>query len=113
MKAVPVQAVDSVIGAYRGESIALSFDYGRYSDPLDYAKRPNYSALVERIDGRAAKIVSFDNPDSGHPFDYAMGVHFPDVDGANNRLTVFVTCKTQADYQIVRKIFRTIEFTSS
>jgi len=110
VKAVPVQGIDSFVGEYNGDSISLNFDYGHYSDPLDYKERTNYIAHDERIDDKKARVVSYDNPGSGHPFDYAIGIHFPEVNGKDIRLTVYATCKTTNDYETARTVFRTIKF---
>jgi hypothetical protein len=109
-KAVPVHGIDSFVGEYRGDTITLVFDYGPYSDPLDYQGRPAYTSHTERIGGKVAKIVSYYNPVSGHHFDYAIGVYFPDLNGKGTRLTVYATCKTTHDYETARTIFRTIRF---
>lgn len=110
VKAVSVQGMDSLVGGYQGDVISIGFDYGMYSDPLDYQGRPGYRSHDERIGGKRAKIVSYYNPGSGHSFDHAIGVHFPEVKGKDIALTVYATCKTTDDYEIARTIFRTIEF---
>ena len=110
MKPLSVQGTDSLVGAYQGDSISLSFDYGRNSDPVADEGRPNYSARRETIDGKRVRIVSFDNPGSGHRFDYAIAVNFPRVNDAGDQLTIFATCDSEADYPTVRRIFRTVEF---
>lgn len=108
VKAVPSRGIDSLVGAYQGDFIAVGFDYGMYSDPLDYKRRPGYRSHHERIGGKRAKIVSYYNPGAGHSFDYAIAVHFPEVNG-NLKLTVYVTCKTAKDYETALTLFRTIE----
>jgi hypothetical protein len=110
MKAVPVQGIDSEVGEYRGDSISLSFDHGLFSDPMDYRKQADYISHEERINGRKARIVSYYSPGREHPFDFAIGVHFPNVNGKNVRLTVYARCKTKDDYETARTIFRTIRF---
>jgi hypothetical protein len=53
----PRQGIDSFVGAFSGEGVTLSFDYGWYSgdpeDPSDATQRVHR----ESIAGRAAKIV--------------------------------------------------------
>lgn len=109
VNAVPLQGMDSLVGAYQGDFISVGFDYGVYSDPLDYTRLPGYRSRHERIGGKSAKIVSFYSPGTGHSFDYAIAVHFPEVNG-NLRLTVYVTCKTANDYETALTLFRTIQF---
>jgi len=111
IKPVPVHGIDSFVGEYQGNSISLSFDYGLYSDDLTTAEGgSDYSSHLERIGGKKARISSFYFPNTGHPFDNAIGVHFPEAGGKNIKLTVFATCKTTNDYETARRIFRTIKF---
>jgi hypothetical protein len=108
----PVQGIDSVVGAYNGNSIWLGTDYGRYSDSLETAEGGSgYIAHQERIDGMKARVASFYFPEAGHPFKYAIGVYFPSVSWWDHtRLTVFARCKTTNDYETAQMIFRTIKF---
>lgn len=110
IKAVPVRGIDSFVGEYKCDSISLSFDYGQYSNRLENEGESGYASRKERIGGKSAKIASFHYPNTGHPFDHAIGVHFPQVAGKEVRLTVFATCKTTNDYETAKTIFRTIKF---
>lgn len=110
MKSVPVQGVDSFVGAYQSDSVFLNLDYGRYSDPLDRQDLPNYIAHEESIGGKKARIVSYRHAGGGNSFEHAIGVHFPAVGPDGVRLTLYATCKTESGYEIVRTIFRTIQF---
>ena len=110
MKQIPAQAEDSEEALYQGNSISLSYDYGPWSDPLKHTEKPQFKGQAERIDGRLARIVSFSNPGSGHPFDNAIAVHFSDTGKPKMKLTLFATCKTTKDYETVKTIFRTIKF---
>src|SRR6266446_1966001 len=106
VKSVPTMGIDSFVGQYKGDSISLDFDYGFYSDGLQDAEGGfNYVSHLERIDGKKARMASFDFPNTGHPFDYAIGVHFPKAGAKGIRLTVFATCKTKADYETAEQIF--------
>ena len=107
---VAVQGVDSIVGSYQGSSISLGFDYGSYSDPLRDNDQPNYTIRHERIDGRKARIVSYDNPESARPYAFSTGIHFAAVNGNGARLTLLAACKTRADLNTARTIFRTIQF---
>jgi hypothetical protein len=109
VKAVPIQGTDSLVGAYRGDFISVEFDYGMYSDSLDYKRLPGYRSRHERIGGKRANIVSYYNPGAERSFDHAIAIHFPEVNG-NLKLTVHATCKTANDCQTALTLFRTIEF---
>lgn len=111
IKTVPVRGIDSFVGQYKGNTISLSFDYGFYSSRLEDAEGGSgYTAHWERIGGKKARIASFYFPNTGNPFDYAIGVHFPEAAGKDVRLTVFATCKSTNEYETARMIFRTIKF---
>jgi hypothetical protein len=110
IKPVPVQGIDSYVGEYKGDAISLNFDYGGYSDPLIYPERKAYVVHDEQIDGKKARIVSYYDPGTGNPFDFAIGVYFADVNGKGTRLTMYATCKTTNEYQTATMIFRTITF---
>jgi hypothetical protein len=110
VKAVPAAAIDSFVGSYRGNAISLGFDYGQYSDPLNYQDSVAFVENTERINGHKAKVVSFHNPKSGHPFDEVIAAHFAQAGSNGAKLTFFATCRTAAEYATVRTIFRTIQF---
>lgn len=109
VKATPVEGIDSFVGAYRGDVIAVGFDYGMYSDPLDYQSLPGYRLRHERIDGKRANIVSYYSPSTENSFDHAIAIHFPTVSG-DHQLTVHATCRTANDCKTALTLFRTIEF---
>lgn len=50
--------VDSYVGEFVGDGMALTFDLGRYSTELQHAKTPSYIITKKSIDGRSAKVVS-------------------------------------------------------
>jgi hypothetical protein len=109
----PRQGIDSFVGAYVGDGVELTFDYGIYSDPLNYEDNASYNVHEETIGGLTAKIVM---PTSA---DGITGVHFADVGkfafpGDNIafdvRLTVAGNGLTQEQQQIALQIFRSIRF---
>src|SRR5437899_1876992 len=53
-----LMGVDSYVGEFVGDGIALTFDFGRYSTELRKAKKPAYIVTKESIGGLSAKIVS-------------------------------------------------------
>ena len=103
--------VVSLISTYMGDSISMEVDAGPHSDPLENAGGGmDYASHEERIGGRKARIASFNFPQGGRPFEHAMGIYFPRVAEKDVRLTVFAMCKTEANYETIRKMFRTIRF---
>src|ERR1700756_633311 len=51
-----LMGVDSYVGEFVGDGIALTFDFGRYSTELRKAKKPAYIITKESIGGLSAKI---------------------------------------------------------
>ena len=109
----PQQGIDSFVGAYVGDGVELTFDYGIYSDPLNYDDDAAYDVHEETIGGLTAKIVV---PESG---DGITGVHFADVGkfafpGDNIafdvRLTITANDLTPEQQEIALQIFRSIRF---
>src|SRR5690348_3742569 len=57
MAEIKVRLIDSYIREFRNGSLELRFDWGMYSDPLDY-KEATRSEWTE-IDGRRARLVEW------------------------------------------------------
>lgn len=100
-----LQGVDSYVGEFVGDGMALTFDFGRYSDGyLKKAKKPEFAITRELIGGFSAKIVSPETP--GHEI---TGVHFSNV-GHSNGLCIFGKDLTSTQQDLALEIFRTIRF---
>jgi len=115
-KEIKVQGIDSMVKKYESENIALQFDLGWYSDPLNsYEGRPDFKMERQEIGGKKAFLVTFAYPtaESGQPFGYVAAVHFPTVSKegiSTTRLTMWASCKTTKDYAVAKKIFQSITF---
>lgn len=58
------QGIDSSAAEYGSHGITVTVDSGPFSDSLTrYESQPGYEHRRELIDGRAAKIVSFNGPE--------------------------------------------------
>lgn len=99
--------VDSYVGEFVGDGIALRFDFGGYSNDLKKAKKPAYVIAHESIDGFSAKIVSPTTPGHG-----LTAVYFHNV-GHSNALCLWGEDLTSAQQELVLKIFETIRFGGS
>lgn len=99
-----LQGIDSYVGEFVGDGVVLSFDFGRYSNPLDEAKEPAYIIAHESIGGFSAKIVSPRTPGHG-----VTGVYFRNV-GLSNALCLYGKDLTAAQQELVLTIFETIRF---
>ena len=100
LKNVPIQGADSVVKKYESPSMILSYDYGWYSSPLADEKQPEYSSKLVKIDGKTAKVVTYEG---------VAAVHFPKVKDKNG-LTVYVTLKKKEAKATALQLFRTIRF---
>ncbi len=99
-----LQGIDSYVGEFVGDGVVLNFDFGRYSNPLDEAKKPAYAVVHESIGGSDAKIVSPKKPGHG-----VTGIYFPKVSGSN-KLCLYGQNLTSTQQELVLKIFETIRF---
>ena len=100
LKNVPVQGKDSLVRKYESLSMILSYDYGWHSSPLADEKQPEYSSKLVKIDGKTAKVVTYEG---------VAAVHFPKVKD-KNRLTVYVLLKKREAQATALQLFRTIRF---
>jgi hypothetical protein len=99
--------VDSYVGEFVGDGLALRFDFGRYSSSLKEAKKPAYVINKESIGGFRAKVVSPRAPGHG-----ITGVYFRDV-GRSNALCLFGQDLTSTQQELTLKLFETIRFGGS
>src|SRR6266404_5198711 len=96
--------VDSYVGEFVGDGIALYFDFGSYSNDLRQAKKPAYVIAHESIGGFPAKTVSPRMPGHG-----LTAVYFQDVSHSNG-LCLWGKDLTSPQQELVLKIFETIRF---
>jgi hypothetical protein len=96
--------VDSYVGEFVGDSVALTFDFGRYSSSLNDTKRPAYVIAKTSIGGYRAKVVSPRTPGKG-----ITGVYFRNVSGGA-ALCLWGKDLSAAHQELVLQIFETIRF---
>jgi len=103
------QGIDSHVGGYKSARIRLGFDYGVYSDPLDYdSGLPQYQASTIEVDGRKARIVSFQKAD-----EWFTAIHFPsaaETPEGTIKLTMHASCASQQEVRLARDIFTSVRF---
>ncbi len=95
LKSEPVQGEDSFVGKYTSPALEVTFDYGRYSGPMN---REGYTRAVT-VDGKSARLVSKGD---------IVAIQFSEI-SAGNRLTMVVQLKT-ADAKTAEKILQSIDF---
>jgi hypothetical protein len=115
LKVMDVKGIDSLIGSYRCEDLELTYDYGWYSDPLNYSNYPEYKEERVTIDGREAKIVTFKDTKQKQGLTYVTGIHIAkvnteDEEHGQNRLTMKISSKKRDMEKIAREIFSSIKF---
>src|SRR5882762_1029459 len=97
--------VDSYVGEFVGDGVALLFDFGQHSSGyLKNAKKPVYVIGHESIGGFPAKIATPKTPGHG-----LTAVYFRDV-GHSNGLCLWGKDLTSPQQELVLKIFETIRF---
>ena len=107
MEPTSARGVDTSFGEWRGHDLIVRVDSGLFVDPLTrYGSQPNVRAWDESIDGRLARIVTFDQAD-GSRFTAAHFAGLQDPAGRPSKLTLVVISGDQtADeaMQVVRSI---------
>ncbi len=107
------RGIDSNVAGWQGEGIAITIDYGLFSDPLNrYDDRSDYESVTEPVNGRTARIISFAESDGG----WFVGVHVPELttqDGRAARLTMVVRGPPDTGRDTLVRIVRSITFSGS
>ena len=96
--------VDSYVGEFVGNGVALTFDFGGYSNPLKEEKKPAYVVIHKSIGGFRAKVVSPRTPGHG-----ITGVYFRNAGNAS-ALTLFGKDLTPTQQELALRIFETLRF---
>jgi hypothetical protein len=103
---MPGNAAGSHILQYQNDDMIVTFDEGAYAgERLDsLGKYKSYTSDMEIIHGIGVQLVTFDIPPGpGHRFNYAAAASYRGIG-----LTVYIHCKSQADYQTTTKIFKSV-----
>jgi hypothetical protein len=103
---MPGNTATSRIEQYQDDDMIVTFDEGAYAgEPLDsLGKYKNYATDMQIIHGIGVQLVTFDIPPGpGHRFDYAAAASYRGIG-----LTVYIHCKSQADYKTATKIFKSL-----
>ena len=95
-----LMGVDSYVGEFVGDGVALTFDFGRYSTELRKAKKPAYIVTKESIGGLSAKVVSPRTAGNG-----LTGVYFRKIPG-HDELCLWGKDLTAAQQKLALKILR-------
>ncbi len=109
MQKQPGTGIDSYAEEYWNQQIHFSFDYGMYSDSLEYySSNPQYREEQIEISGKPAKLISF--VESGDTFGYKTAVYWKDVGaGEQTHLGMRAHCQTEQDRDVGRKILLSTE----
>lgn len=116
-----VQGIDSFVGKYNREGMALSFDYGWYSGPLSgYCRLPDFREFEVELSGKPASTVfaRYENEDPNDGFAYFAGLHVPDVvvydydDGFSvaDALNVYINYNNPEERMLARCILESVRF---
>jgi hypothetical protein len=96
LKSEPVQGIDSFVGKYTSPTLEVTFDYGRYSDPMN---REGYTSRGITVDGKSARLVTKGD---------VVAIHFPKISG-ETKLTMSVRLKN-ADATTAETVLQSIDF---
>ncbi len=121
LKNVPLQGEDSLVGLFENQEFYIDFDYGWYSDNsfdghLGRAAGSTFQVEEVNINGKRARLGSYDDnehPES-HPFVYSA--YFPDVLGTGEgtagetKLYLRVCYKNPGSKDAARLILTSIRF---
>lgn len=102
------QSVDSLAGVLNGDRYQITYDYGRFSEPVeDNRTLPGFAVKDARIGSRRSKIASFrdDGNELGLPFARLLR-----VEDGGNALTLRVSCRDEAACSIADAIFESVQF---
>ena len=101
-----LQGVDSYVGEFVGNGMALDFDFGQWSNSLDEAP-DSYLMTYDIIDGLKAKIVMPRVPRHG-----ITGIYFAKAD-LGNSFCLDAIDLDEAQQKLASRIFQTIRFKHS
>jgi len=111
LKEIKVKGKDSMVGRFESKTMALSYDYGWYSDSLKhYTARESYKAIETTIDGKKAKIVTLKQKTEDVALGYVAAIHFPKLPNTQSRLTMFARCAGEKELELAKRIFGTVKF---
>jgi hypothetical protein len=96
LEPAPVQGIDSFVGKYESPTLEVTFDYGRYSDPMN---GEGYRSRGVTVDGKSARLVSKGD---------VVAIHFPNI-GGETKLTMCVRLKN-ADAKTAETLLQSIDF---
>jgi hypothetical protein len=106
-----LQGIDSYVGEFTGDGVTLTFDFGCYSDNLNFDGDPAYDVTFETIDGREAKLVAPRDAAAG-----LTGVFFTDAGPASGPIcdramfNLVGRDLTTVQRDVAFTIFRRLEF---
>ena len=96
---------DSYIGRFETKGVRVEFDYGLWSDPLEYDSETDFSRRSLIIDGREAIIAHWKHEGERR---HVSAVHFTMARQAEEKLTVYVF--SDQVYPFADVIFKSITF---
>ena len=107
--------IDSLVGEYRSTTMRITFDYGRYSNPLaNYFSNPGCEDETTSISGKDGRIVECKRAKSDSDPSYLTAIHFSNVHEAAGeesiKLTMEVEFNQEGDQETARKILESIVF---
>ncbi len=100
----PLQGIDSFVGAFEGDGVRITFDFGMYSSLGAFEGDPAFSFTTETIDGYEA---TFATPRAARPGLTGVLVEIDD----DTELSMHAFDLTPEQQELVFAIFRSLEIT--
>lgn len=109
LKKTDARGVDSFVEEYVGDGIELSFDYGAWSNDFhDWPKETVYENV--KVGEETARLGTAETSFGYSVAKFCTQIYFKDGHG-HARLDMFAACRSKAEVEVAKKIFKTIRFT--
>jgi hypothetical protein len=128
MKKAEMQRKEPSVGMYKSNTVLLIYEYGSSALTLErlkmFSKKPNFTIVEKQINNNPAiimqyhwglidfwklKFLDFEASPELSKFRYCSIVHFPNIDGENTRLNLFIYSNGDEN-DIIEHIVNSIRF---
>lgn len=107
------KSADSIVRRFRSDSLRLTIDWGRYSDPLVDVDGTDLERHTVDVDGRLGLLVTYRDAAAQSALSYVTALHVPDVGkkGSKVRLTLIAWSASEKVQAEALHILHSIQFT--
>jgi hypothetical protein len=108
MERQDLQGFDSAVGRWSNGELELTYDIGRFSDPLGYGDRDEFRISLLTISDRSATIEYFYDTEMDSARPWIAALHIPDL-GNGDALTMYVHAADEDGQDAALRIFRSLK----